>query len=308
MKSAPDPLVSIILLNWNQPHFTLACLESLGGLTYPNFNVIIVDNASTDDSLEQIAAILPTLKYLTTVIANNHNQGFAEGNNVGIRHALEQAADYVLLLNNDTEVAPGFLEPLVQVAESAPEIGITGPKIFYFDDPARIWSAGGLISEQGRTHQLGVNAPDEPIFNRLRQVDYVTGCAMLVKRETIEKAGMLDARFFIYYEETDWCARVSRAGFSIWYVPQSVVWHKISLKARDLSPRYVYFMTRNRLLFLRNLGKSRFSIWWSLLTVDLRTVIAWTVWKRHKAARPLRRPRLKGMLDYLQGRFGEAAL
>jgi GT2 family glycosyltransferase len=308
MKSATDPLVSIILLNWNQPHFTLACLESLDNLTYPNFNVVIVDNGSTDHSLEQMATISATLKYQTTIIANGNNLGFAEGNNVGIRHALKHAADYVLLLNNDTEVAPDFLEPLVQMAESAPKIGIVGPKIFYFDDPTRIWSAGGIISKEGWTHQLGVNEPDGPVFNRLRQVDYVTGCAMLVKRETIEKAGMLDARFFIYYEETDWCARVNRAGFSIWYVPQSLVWHKISLKARDLSPLYVYFMTRNRLLFLRNLGKSRFRVWWSLLTVDLRTVIAWTVWKRHKSARPLRRSRLKGMLDYLQGRFGEAAL
>jgi GT2 family glycosyltransferase len=129
---------------------------------------------------------------------------------------------------------------------------------------------------------------------------------MLVKRQVIEKAGMLDPRFFAYYEETDWCVRVKRAGFSIWYVPQSVLWHKISLKARDLSPRYVYYMTRNRLLFLRNLGKHPLAVWWSLLTVDLRTVVAWSIWKRHEAARPLRKWRLFGVRDFLLGHFGAA--
>jgi GT2 family glycosyltransferase len=308
MRTTPQPLVSIILLNWNQPHFTLACLESLNQLTYSNYNVVIVDNGSSDNSLEQMEAARAGLGYELTIIANGKNSGFAEGNNIGIRQALKNGTDYVMLLNNDTEVAPDFLEPLVQMAESDPTIGITGPKIFYFDEPNLIWSAGGIITRDGWTQQLGVNEPNLPVFNSLRQVDYVTGCAMLVKRQAIEKAGMLDPRFFIYYEETDWCARVKRAGFSIWYVPQSVLWHKISLKARDLSPRYVYFMTRNRLLFLRNLGKHPLVVWWSLLTVDLRTIVAWSIWRRHKAARPLRSFRLRGMLDYLQGHFGNVSL
>ncbi|MBN9391122.1 MAG: glycosyltransferase family 2 protein [Chloroflexi bacterium] len=306
MRTTSQPLVSLILLNWNQPHFTLACLESLNKLTYSNYNVVIVDNGSGDNSLAQLEAVLGGLRFEVTLIANSKNEGFAEGNNIGIRHALRNGAAYVLLLNNDTEVAPDFLEPLVQMAESDPQIGITGPKIYYFDDPDRIWSAGGLITKDGWTHQLGVNEPNIPAFNSLRQVDYVTGCAMLVKRQAIEKAGMLDPRFFAYYEETDWCVRVKRAGFSIWYVPQSVLWHKISLKARDLSPRYVYYMTRNRLLFLRNLGKHPLVVWWSLLTVDLRTVVAWSIWKRHKAARPLRKWRLIGVRDFLLGNFGAA--
>lgn len=307
MKTTPQPLVSIILLNWNQPHFTLACLKSLNDLTYPNFEVVVVDNGSSDDSIDQMEAVRAGLSYDVTIIANGKNSGFAEGNNIGIRQALQNGADYVMLLNNDTEVDPGYLEPLVELAESDPKIGITGPKIFYFDEPSLIWSAGGLITKKGWTQQLGVNEPDLPAFNQLREVDYVTGCAMLVKRQAIETAGMLDPRFFIYYEETDWCARVQRAGFSIWYVPQSVLWHKISLQARDLSPRYVYFMTRNRLLFLRNLGKNPLVVWWSLLAVDLRTVVAWTVWKRHASARPLRSSRLRGMRDYLQGHFGNPA-
>jgi GT2 family glycosyltransferase len=306
--SVDAPHVALIILNWNQPAYTLACLRSLQSITYLNFKVFVLDNGSVDDSLLQIKALLPELSYEIELIPNGCNLGFAEGNNVGIRQALVQGADYVLLLNNDTEVAPNFIELLVDVAERDPKIGITGPKIYYYDDPKRIWSAGGLITKAGWTQQLGVNELDSPAFNQLREVDYVTGCAMLVKREVIEKIGTLDARFFAYYEETDWCARAHKAGYSIWYVPQSVLWHKISLKARDLSPTYVYLMTRNRLLFLRNLGFSPFRVWLSLITVDLRTVVAWSIWKRHRQARSLRQWRLRGMLDYIRGRFGEPRL
>jgi GT2 family glycosyltransferase len=299
------PLVSIILLNWNQPHFTLACLHSLNKITYPNFNVIVVDNGSVDDSISQMDAVKSELNYKLEIIANDKNLGFAEGNNVGIRRGLELKADYVLLLNNDTEVAPGFLEPLVQMNESNHKIGITGPKIYYYDQPDLIWSAGGIFTKEGWTQQLGVNQPDSPELNKLRKVDYVSGCAMLVKRSVIEKVGMLDPRFFIYYEETDWCGRTAKGGFEIWYVPESILWHKISLKARDLSPRYIYLMTRNRLLFLRNMGFNRLQVLKSIALVDLRTVVAWTLWKRHKEARPLRRWRLQGVMHYLQGKFGE---
>ncbi len=305
MLDQKNPLVSIILLNWNQPHYTLACLHSLAKITYSNFNVIVVDNGSVDDSLEQLENLKLSLGYKLELIANEQNLGFAEGNNVGIRQAMAQFADYVLLLNNDTEVAPNFLEALVEVAERNPSIGITGPKIYYYDDPARIWSAGGIFTKAGWTQQLGVNEMDRPEFNCLKAVDYVSGCAMLVKREVIEKVGMLDARFFIYYEETDWCARTLKAGYSVWYVPQSILWHKISLKARDLSPNYIYLMTRNRLLFMRNLGINPAKIWFSMMAVDLRTILAWTVWERHRAARPLRRWRIRGVLDYIQGQFGK---
>lgn len=302
------PSVTIITLNWNQPHYTLACLRSLQSVTYPNFKVIVLDNGSKDDSIAQIRAVLPEQNYPVELIENGHNLGFAEGNNVGIRKALNDGADYVLLLNNDTEVAPDFIEPLVKMAQSNPNIGITGSKIYYFDEPERLWSAGGTIAATGATHQLGVNEFDSPELNQLRKVDYVSGCAMLVKRAVIEKVGMLDARFFAYYEETDWCARTARAGYSIWYVPQSKIWHKISLKARDFTPYYVYLMSRNRLLFLRNRGMSAPRVLLSLVMVDLRTILAIAILKRHRPARPMQQWHIRGVLDYLRGRFGEPQL
>jgi len=302
------PQVSIIILNWNNPDYTINCLHSLGKLTYPNYDVILLDNGSEDDSVQKLQAILLGLNYPVEFITNSRNLGFAEGNNVGIRHALERNADYVLLLNNDTEVASDFIEPLVQMAQSDYRIGITGPKIYYFDSPTRIWSAGGLITESGWTQQLGVNAVDSPEYDYLKRVDYVSGCAMLVKREVIEKIGMLDPRFFAYYEETDWCARAAKAGYSIWYVPQSIIWHKISLEAREQSPLYIYLMTRNRLLFLRNRGASNLRVLLNMVLVDLRTIVAWTIWKRYQSVRPLRQWRLIGMWHFLQGKFGEPDL
>jgi GT2 family glycosyltransferase len=213
-------------------------------------------------------------------------------------------SDYVLLLNNDTEVAPDFIEPLVERMESDPQIGITGPKIYYFADPKRIWSAGGVFGRDGWTKQLGVNELDTPRLNEARQVDYVTGCAMLVSRAVIEKAGKLDGRFFMYYEETDWCARAARAGYSVWYIPRSQLWHKIELTARDASAFYIYLMARNRLLFMHNLGLSQWRILRSLVTLDVRTILAWSVWPRYKKIRHLRQARWLGVWHYLRGRFG----
>ncbi len=304
MADSKAPLVTIITLNWNQPDYTIACLKSLGKITYSNYNVLVLDNGSRDDSVEKITEFLPQLTYRVDFIDNKANLGFAQGNNIGIEQAMLNQADYVLLLNNDTEVDPGFIEPLVERMESDPGIGITGPKIYYFADPGRIWSAGGIFKRSGWTQQLGVDELDTPQLNVAKKVDYVTGCAMLVRREVIEKAGKLDGRFFMYYEETDWCARTARAGYSVWYVPQSKIWHKIELTARDASAFYIYLMTRNRLLFMRNLGLPKWQLLLSLVAVDLRTLLAWSVWKRYKNIRHLRRARWQGMWDYLRGRFG----
>ncbi len=298
------PLVSIITLNWKQPRLTIECLDSLAKITYPNFNVYVLDNGSGDGSIEQIKEHLPRLPYRVGLIDSKANLGFAAGNNVAIEKALKEEAAFVLLLNNDTEVAPDFVEPLVETMQSEASIGVTGSKIYYFAEPKRIWSAGGIFTDSGWTRQLGVNETDTPELNRKKKVDYVSGCAMLVRRAVIEKVGMLDARFFMYYEETDWCARAANAGFSTWYVPQSVIWHKIELKARDASPFYIYLMTRNRLLFLHTLGRTKWQVLLSVGLVDLRTILAWSVWKRYEPVRYLRYAKILGIWDYLRGHFG----
>ena len=167
-----------------------------------------LDNGSTDGSVPAIRDGFP----MVTVLENGENLGYTGGNNVGLRYALAQGADYVLLLNNDTVLAPDFLRLLVEAAESDANVGIAGPTIYYYDRPALIWSAGGAIDERrGQTRMIGLDAPDEGQFGTLpREVDFVTGCALLVKRPTMERVGLLDERFFTYYEEGEWCVRARR--------------------------------------------------------------------------------------------------
>jgi GT2 family glycosyltransferase len=294
-----DPRVGIVLLNWNQPADTLACLESLSRLEYGAFEVVVVDNGSTDGSPEVLRQAFPDV----TLIENDRNLGFAAGNNVGIQYLLDHAAEYVLLLNNDTEVPPSLLRRLVDVAQSDPRIGIVGPKILYYQPNDVIWSAGGQIDRLGRSSHLRFDEVADDRDLSPRDVDYVTGCALLIKRQAIEKVGALDERFFIYYEEAEWCARVHRAGYRIVYVPQAHMWHKIQQAARNHSRRYLYLMARNRLLFLKCTHASLLDL--SIASLDiLRTSAAWALKPRYREARPYSGALVHGVWDCLFGRFG----
>jgi GT2 family glycosyltransferase len=298
--------VAVIVLNWNGRDDTLACLASLGQLDYPVYEVIVVDNGSGDDSVAAIRAAYPQV----TLIETGDNLGYVGGNNVGLEHARTIGADYALLLNNDTEVAPDFLRLLVEAAETDPTIGIVGPTIYYFDRPGVIWSAGGAVDwSWGDTRMIGVDQVDQEQFGLLpRPVDFVSGCAMLIKMSSIDQMGLLDPRFFAYYEEAEWCVRVARAGFKIVHVPQAQIWHKISPIAREASPQVHYYMTRNRLLFLKLSGAGT-SSWLNTLLFDYgRTLLSWSVkprW-RHKARQ--RRAMLQAISDYGQGRFGKVEI
>ncbi len=215
----------MIILNWNRKDDTIACLRSVNEVKYSKLSVVLVDNASRDGTVESVTASFPTVK----VITNSENLRFAGGNNVGIGYAMQNGADYVLLLNNDTEVAPDFLSELVKAAESEREIGMAGPKIYYHDNPKRIWFAGGKIEFwKGWISHIGIRECDRGQYDTLKQVDYLTGCCLLVKRNVIEAVGTLDESYFIYGEDADWCIRASRAGFKLAYVPSSVIRHKVS--------------------------------------------------------------------------------
>jgi len=301
--AGPAPGVAIIVVNWNRRADTLACLSSLSRLQYPNYEVIVIDNDSTDDSVTAIQAAHPQV----TLIETGENLGFVGGNNVGLEHARTLGADYALLLNNDTEVAPDFLQRLVEAAEADPQVGIVGPLIYYFDRPDVVWSAGGAIDwAGGSTRMLGLNEQDHGQFDAAPySVDFVTGCALLIKMALVEQVGMLDPRFFAYYEETEWCVRATRAGQKILLVPQARIWHKISLTAREASPQVHYYMVRNRLLFLK-LARMGPRSWVRTLLFDYaRTLLSWTLkpqW-RHKALQ--RQAMVQAILDFGRGRFGK---
>ncbi|HDD24662.1 MAG TPA: glycosyltransferase family 2 protein [Chloroflexi bacterium] len=297
-----SPHVVIIVLNWNRKDDTLACLESLRQVTYPDFETVVVDNGSTDGSVPAIRARFPG----QPVIETGENLGFAEGNNVGLRYARERGADYALLLNNDVEVAPDFLTRLIEVIDADPSIGVVGPMIYYFDLPDTIWSAGGHIDwARGRSSMIGVDERHNERSHITREVDFVSGCALLVRMSALEKAGDLDSRFFMYYEETEWCVRIRRAGYRIMHVPQAKIWHKIKPNARADSPLAHYYMTRNRLLFLKATGAGVRSWLYTLLCEYLRTLLSWTLRPKWRGKKPQRRMMLRAIEDALQGRWGQ---
>jgi GT2 family glycosyltransferase len=278
-------------------------LESLARLDYPTYTTVVVDNGSTDGSAPAVRERFPE----AVVVENGRNLGFTGGNNVGLRYALERRADYALLLNNDTEVTPGFLSKLIGAAEADPLIGVAGPTIYYYGQPNVIWSAGGAIDwQRGSTRMIGLNEPDEGQFgNQARSVDFVTGCALLVRRAVTERIGLLDERFFAYYEETEWCVRAARKGYRIVHVPLARMWHKISPGARADSPLVHYYMTRNRLLFLKAAGAGPEAWLYTLASDYLRTLISWTVRPKWRGKKAQRRMMLRAMGDALRGQWGE---
>ena len=296
------PRVEVVVLNWNGLVDTLECLESLACLDYPNYEVVVVDNGSTDASVAAIREHFPDV----TLIENDENLGFAGGNNVGLHHALAHNADYVLLLNNDTTVARGFLADLIQVTEADAEIGVASPLIFCYDVPDEIWAAGAAIDwANGSTRRLwaGQTAREgETAFD----VDFVIGCALLAKREVIETTGFLDSDYYLYYEEADWCVRARHQGYRIVCVPRAKIWHKVSRSTGANSPLVAYYMTRNALLFLRkNLSgiQRLWSLGWNLISV-VRTVVSAYVKRKNVYRRANARAQFLGVRDFVRCRFG----
>jgi GT2 family glycosyltransferase len=240
------PLVSIITINFNQLEHTMALLESLQHLTYPRVEVIVVDNCSASDPTRVIREKYPRV----TVIASGENLGFAGGNNLGIK---QSRGEYLLFLNNDTEVDPGFLEPLVELFETNPRAGAASPKILYYNSEDTIQYAGSTCVNPmtGRNTRVGFMEKDRGQHDQLRETDLAHGCAMMVPKRVVEKVGLMPELFFLYYEEIDWCETIKRSGYRIYFVPRSRVYHKESMSVGKNSTLKTYYMTRNRLLYLR---------------------------------------------------------
>lgn len=221
-------------------------LESLYKITYPVFEVIVVDNASPNDDPAIILKQFPQVIF----VRSDQNLGFAGGNNLGIRKA---SGEFILLLNNDTEVDPGFLEPLVDKLQSDPNIGAVSPKIKFFSNPDTFQYAG--LSEMNpytiRSHGIGFRMKDSGQYDKDRLTAFVHGAAMLIPVSVIRKVGMMAETYFLYYEELDWGIRISNAGYQLWYVHNSVVYHKESMSTGKLSPLKTYYMNRARILYLR---------------------------------------------------------
>lgn len=243
------PKVFIIILNWNGWSDTLECLKSLNGVDYPNFEIILIDNGSKEKPPVIGDRQFSNLKI--NQIFNETNLGFSGGNNQGIKIALEKVADYVLLLNNDTIVANDFLDKLVNQIEKDKKIGIIGPQMLFYEAPKLIWFGGGKLNwlKNRGTHKDYKMPIQTKEF--VRKVDYITGCCLLVRREVIEKIGLMSEDYFLYYEDADWCLRAKKAGYKIIYVSGSKIWHKVSVGLKEGSPVFTYYHIRNGLVLAR---------------------------------------------------------
>lgn len=246
MKQDDHPMVSIISINFNQPDVTAEMIESVRKITYPNVEVIIVDNASTKGNVDELKNKYPEI----ILIKSKENLGFAGGNNLGIKKC---KGEYILLLNNDTEVDPGFLEPMIAKFQNNPEIGAISPKIYFHHTPGMLQFTG--ISEISkyttRSTGWGYGKMDEGQFDEDKETFFAHGAAMMVPRKVIKNVGLMAEIYFLYYEEMDWGQRIRNAGYKIFYVHNAVIYHKESVSTGKESPLKTYYMNRARIIYMR---------------------------------------------------------
>ncbi len=294
-----QPLVITVILNTNRREDTLACLISLAQSDYPNHSIIVLDNASTDGSIEAIQTTFPTVQ----VISLTENRGYAGNNNVGIEQAITQGADWVFVLNEDTILNPDCLSKLIEVGESDPKTGIVGPLVYHYDEPNVIQSAGGHLNRYWEGSHIGQNETDQGQFIDPHPVDWISGCAILVRRRVIEQVGMLDERFFYYWEETEWCLRTTKNGWQIIHVPQAKIWHKGVQRDYRPKPSVSYYATRNRFLMLAK-HHAPLTTWAVAWGQTLRTLISFSLKPKWRSKRDHRNAMWRGLVDFLRHRWG----
>lgn len=242
-----DPKVYIILVNYNGYRDTIECIDSLEKINYNNYNIIVIDNKSSDGSAAILTDRFPDIK----IIENEQNIGFSGANNIGINYAIENGAEYILLLNNDTTVDSNFLKVLVDNCKKDKSVGICIGKIYFYKEKRKIWYAGGYVSKfKGNVYHNGYNEVDTGVYDKISKVTFATGCCMLIPKEVILNIGLLSEDYFLYYEDADYCCKISNGGLSILYCPASVIYHKISASTGELSQLSQYYLIRNRNIFI----------------------------------------------------------
>ena len=298
--------IAVILLHFGNLSDTVECLHSLTQQDYSDFEIILVDNGSQD------LALADTLKNFKRLffIKNELNLGFAEGNNVGIRCAIERGAEAILLLNNDTICSPSLLSVFAKAAITYPDAAVFGAKIFFYDDPTVIWHAGGNINPiTWRCYHEGCPISDlEKKWDVVRDIGYACGCAFFISGSAIKKVGLMAPEFFLIWEEIDWCWRIRKGGYRCLYIPEAKVWHKISqaFEGGNRGALWQYYYFRNRLLFLkRNLSLTRrIHFYLTLFLKELLQMIYFSFSsKTHPTQKELNRAALKGIHHYFLGRF-----
>ena len=294
-----QPAVSVVVLNWNGWQDTAVCLDSIEGQSYSNLSIIVVDNGSNDGSSLRIRASHPSAE----IVELASNVGYAGGNNSGIKYAVAKNPDYVMLLNNDTQVGPAALEHLVRAAESDPGAALLGPTVLDLEDPTRIQSAGTRLDYLWRSHQRNLGQLYHASVQTAESVDSVIGAALLVRASVLDELGMLDSDYFVYREDVDWCLRAKRLGYRVLYVPEALVWHKSHLHSSRDQTQITYYMTRNSLLLVQRQGGGILRLL-ALLARHVMTAVAWSIRPKWSHKRADRNALIRGIVDFLRRRTG----
>jgi len=310
----------IIILNWNRKQDTLECLSSLEKVS-PSHETVVVDNGSTDGSAQAIRSTFPKI----TLLQNKQNLGYAQGNNVGIRYALSKGASHLLILNNDTTVSPDFLAAFLNTMKAHPNIAVLGAKPHLYADQNRLDHLGGMWNAQKGTFDLIGLHEEASKWTTLQSLDYVCGCALFAKAEVFQKIGGFEPRFFLFWEESDWCFRARKAGFPSYFCPDAKLYHKVSASFSGEKAHTTYFWWRNRLfwiarnctqkekqkLYFRTLLPEIFHLF-KLYPLKRAQLFLLKTFKPHENVKA-REQKLKnyqaaltGIKDYMIGRFGNA--
>jgi GT2 family glycosyltransferase len=299
-----------VVLNWNNAADTSECVSSLLCTTYPELEIIIVDNASTDGSEKILRERFPDLTFLRA----KRNLGYAGGNNIGIRYALKHQADWVLILNSDAVVHEKAIEYLIAAARDLPDVGILAPKVLFYHDPERIQFAGNTRKKWSIFEHPGSGMLDQDVrADEIKETDWALGCSMMVRSDVFHRAGLFDERFFLYMEEAEFCYRAKRKGYRIYFVPLARVWHKdgatfVKEHGSTSDPRRLYFNTRNNLLWIEcslSMGE-KIGAYFNFSRYPLGNLRLLLKSRRNSDEWRASRAVLKGAIDYILRRFGDA--
>jgi len=310
MQNNKHPKISILLLNWNNWKDTKQCLESLRHITYPNFDIILVDNGSSDDSLSNMQIFKDKNTELKiSILKNKQNLGFGGGNNIGINFALNNNSDYVLLLNNDTSVASDFLESMIAVTEDNPKVGLVSPSIFFYDKRDLLWFGGPTYFRWSKMDKAaGVKLFKKPLGKNPKptRLEFASGACMLIKRDVLKKIDGFYPPYFLYFEDIDLSFAIKKTGYNLVWVPNSSIWHKVSATTLPAlgSNLLNYYNHRNILLLAKRHGP----LWVRYFYMHI-----WAIYKYFKQLvkimfgynREISRAIKQGIEDYYRNNLGK---